>query len=180
MNFWVVWWKFTKFLMWYLKPRVGSLFSVIKDNSYTLFSWNLIWFWQKEPTKLQNFGLSTAQVEFHLVCTLIESFCWKYIKFQLKRCVMQNVKKNRFVVSKMTRLWWILIRALKSLGKLLFDWSLLCKVCNVWPKKDIFMTLKSYAKLNCCLENEMNNWENFHLSTWKSQNSTLMGFICPE
>ena len=49
--------------------------------------------------------------------------------------VMQNLKKNRFVVPKMTRIWWILIWALKSLNNLHFDWSLLCKVYNVWPKK---------------------------------------------
>ena len=101
----------------------------------------------------------------------------KVYKISSKRCVMQNVKKNRFVVSKMIRFWWILIRALKSLGKLHFDWSLLCKVCNVWPKKDILMTLKSYAKLNWCLENEMNNSENFHQSTWKSRNWDFDGIL---
>ena len=50
-----------------------------------LFSWNIIWFLQKEPIKVQNFRLSTAQVRFHQICTLIGSFCWKYIKFQLKK-----------------------------------------------------------------------------------------------
>ena len=54
--------------------------------------------------------------------------------------VMQNLKKNQFVVSKMTRIWWILIWALKSLKNLHFDWSLSCKVHNVWPKK----VLRSY------------------------------------
>ena len=49
--------------------------------------------------------------------------------------VIQNLKKNQFVVSKMTRVWWILILALKSLKNLHFDWSLSCKVYNVWPKK---------------------------------------------
>ena len=49
--------------------------------------------------------------------------------------VVQNLKKNQFFVSKITRIWWILIRALKSLKNLHFDWSLLCKVYNVWPKK---------------------------------------------
>ena len=34
--------------------------------------------------KVQNFRLLTAQVKFHQICTLIGSFCWKYIKFQLK------------------------------------------------------------------------------------------------
>ena len=45
------------------------------------FSWNFIWLLQKELIKLQNFRLSTAQV---MICTLISSFRWKYIKFQLK------------------------------------------------------------------------------------------------
>ena len=68
-----------------------------------------------------------------------------YIKFRLKKVwrkyvswyqrVVQNLKSNLFFVSKMTRIWWILIRALKRLKNLHFDWSLLCKVYNVWPKK---------------------------------------------
>ena len=109
------------------------------------FSWNFIWFLQKEPTTVQNFRLLTAQVKFHQICTLIGYFCWKYIKFQLKKVwrkyvswcqrVVQNLKKNLFFVSKMTRIWWILIWALKSLKNLHFDWSLLCKVYNLWPKK---------------------------------------------
>ena len=108
-------------------------------------SWNFIWFLQKEPTTVQNFRLLTAQVKFHQICTLIGYFCWKYIKFQLKKVwrkyvswyqrVVQNLKKNLFFVSKMTRIWWILIRALKRLKNLHFDWSLLCKVYNVWPEQ---------------------------------------------
>ena len=39
------------------------------------FSLNFIWFLQREPTKVQNFRLSTAQVKFHQICTLIGSFC---------------------------------------------------------------------------------------------------------
>ena len=49
--------------------------------------------------------------------------------------VVQNLKKKRFFASKMTRIWWILIRALRSLKNLPFDWSVLCKVYDVWPKK---------------------------------------------
>ena len=33
---------------------------------------------------MQNFRLLTAHVKFHQICTLIGSFCRKYIKFQLK------------------------------------------------------------------------------------------------
>ena len=49
--------------------------------------------------------------------------------------VMQNLKTNWFDVSKMTRTWWILTRALGSLKNLHFDWFLLCKLHNVWSKK---------------------------------------------
>ena len=41
--------------------------------------------WKKEHIKVQNFRLSTAHVKFHQIGTLINSFCWKYIKFQLKK-----------------------------------------------------------------------------------------------
>ena len=129
------------------------------------FSWNFIWFLQKEPTTVQNFRLSTAQVKFHQICTLVGYFCW----------VVQNLKRNLFFVSKMTRTWWILIRALKRLKNLHFDWSLLCKVYNVWPKKvqrSVFHhteTLKSHAKfeekLTCGLEKDMRNLANFYQST---------------
>ena len=34
---------------------------------------------------MQNFRLSTANVKFHQICTLIGSFCRKYIKFQLEK-----------------------------------------------------------------------------------------------
>ena len=104
-------------------------------------SWNFIWFLQKEPTTVQNFRPLTAQVRFHQICNLIGYFWWK---FQLKKVwrkyvswnqsVVQNLKKKLFFVLTMTRIWWILIRALKSLKNLNFDWSLLCKVYNVWPK----------------------------------------------
>ena len=36
---------------------------------------------------------------------------------------MQNLKKNRLVVSKMTGIWWILTRALESLQNLHFKWA---------------------------------------------------------
>ena len=116
-----------------------ALFNVMRDNSSVLFQLKLIWFLQKESIKAQNFRLSTGQVKFYQICTLIVSFHWKYIKFQLKKCrgvmsMMQNLKKNQ-LVSKMTRILVILIRALKSLQNLYFDRSFSCKVYNVWPKK---------------------------------------------
>ena len=55
--------------------------------------------------------------------------------YDLNKWVMQNLKKNQFFVSKMTKVWSILIRAPKNLNNLHIDWSLSCKVYNVWPKK---------------------------------------------
>ena len=158
------------------------------------FSWNFIWFLQKEPTTVQNFRLLTAQVKFHQICTLIGYFCWKYIKFQLKKVwrkyvswyqrVVQNLKKNLFFVSKMTRIWWILIRALKSLKNLHFHWFFCAKYSTFSLKKYrgvYFMTLKSYArfeeKLTCGLENDMRNLANFHQNTWKCQNWYFHGIL---
>ena len=134
------------------------------------FSWNFIWFLQKEPTTVQNFRLLTAQVKFHQICTLIGYFCWKYIKFQLKKVwrkyvswyqrVVQNLKKNLFFVSKMTRTWWILIRALKRLKYLHFDWPLLCKVYNVWLRKAQRRCVSWHSRV---MQNLKKNW----LVVWK-------------
>ena len=55
-----------------------------------------------------------------------------------------------------------MIRALKSLKDLPFDWSLLCKVYNVWPKK------KEHG-----LENDMRNFAIFHQNTLKCQKLVL-------
>ena len=137
-------------------------------NLLYFFSWNFMGFLQKEPTRVQNFRPLTAQVKFHQICTLVGCFCWKYIK--LKKLwtkyvswyqrIVQNLKKNLFFVSKMTRIWWILIWALKSLKNLHFDWSLLCKVYNVWPKK----VQRSYTSWHWrVMQNLKKNW----LVVWK-------------
>ena len=103
---------------------------------------NCTWFGQKEHIKVQNFRLSTAHVKFYQIGTLINSFCWKYIKFQLKkyRGVLSHDTEKWCKIWRKTdmllrRIWWILTWALKSLKNLHFDWFLLCKVFNVWPKK---------------------------------------------
>ena len=102
------------------------------------FSWNFIWFLQKDRTKEQNFRLSTAQVKFHILLLKVYKVSAKEVwrsYFSWYQQVAQNLKKNFFFVSKMTSIWWILIRALKSLKNLHFDWSILCKVYSVWLKK---------------------------------------------
>ena len=68
------------------------------------------------------------------VCKVSAKTLWRsYVSWYQR--VVQNLKNNWFFVSKMTRIWWILIQALKSLKHLHFGWSLLCKVYNVWPEK---------------------------------------------
>ena len=67
LDFWMIGWKFTKILMSYLELQVifhHSLVSCVVTVLY-FFSWNFIWFQQKECIKMQNFRLSTARVKFH-------------------------------------------------------------------------------------------------------------------
>ena len=133
-----------------------------------MFSWNVIWFLQKESTTVKNFRLSTAQVKFH-------QNCWEYIKFQLKKsmeelCLMTpnncaKFEETLFFFSKMTRLWWILIWAIKSLKNLHFG-----------P----FYAKYFEEKLTCALENYMRNLANFHHKNWKCQNWYFHGILLPK
>ena len=125
------------------------------------------------------------------ICNLMGCFWPKYLMLQIRkyRAVMfdstqdwwKNLKKKWFVVSKTTKIWWILMWALKNLKNLHFDWFFLV---IFGLKKLSFMTLESDAKfeekLTCGLENNMRNLANFHQSTWKSQNWDLMGFFGPK
>ena len=106
------------------------------------FSWNFIWKGVHHSAKFQTFDCSgeiSPNLYFDRLLLL------KVYKISAKKVhssyvswywrVVQNLKKNWFFVLKMPRIWWIMIRALKSLKHLHFVWSLLCKVYNVWPKK---------------------------------------------
>ena len=92
LEFWVLGGKLFKLFMSYLKPQVcfssnfASLFSVTRCNSSVLFYLKLYMIWTNEPKKVQNFSLLIAQVKFHQTYTLIGIFCWKYTKFQLRKC----------------------------------------------------------------------------------------------
>ena len=91
--------------------------------------------------------------------TFISSRKYISLKFTGELCVMtmkkmQILRENWFVVSKMTRIWWILIRALKSPKILHFDWSFLVifdlkkcrgvifhdtrKWCKIWRKTNFW------------------------------------------
>ena len=119
---------------------------------------------------MQNFRLLTTHVKCHQICTLISSFWWKYIKISPEKVqrtyvswhwrVTQNLKKNWFVVSIMTSIWWILMRAPESLKHLHFDWFLLCKVYHVSLKKVLRSYLSWYWTV---FQNFKKNW----LVVWK-------------
>ena len=104
------------------------------------FSWNFILFWQREPIRVPNFRLSFSPNVYLGRLLLLKVYKISAKKVQ-RSCVswhwrlMQNLKKNWFVVSKVTRIWSIFIRALKSPKNLHFDWFLAWKICNVWSKK---------------------------------------------
>ena len=77
--------------------------------------------------------------------------------------MVQNLKRNLFFVSKMTRIWGILIWALKSLKKCTF----IGPFCSKYTTFDLktykgvyFMTLKSHAKFE-------KNWLVVWKMTWR-------------
>ena len=85
---------------------------------------------------MQNFKLLTAQKKFHQIRTLISSFFWKYITFQLKKCrgVMSHDTKEWCKIWRKTDLMNLHLSTQNS-QNFHFDWLLLCKVFNIWPKK---------------------------------------------
>ena len=146
-NFWVVAWKFTKFKMSYLKLQVNftlnfaSLFSLMRNNSSVLFELRLYMIWTKEAhqsTKFQTFDCSGKISPNLYLDRLLLLKVYKILDKKVKRsCVswpwrlMQNLRKNWSVVSKMTKIWWNLTRTLESLKNSHFHLFLSWKVFNV-------------------------------------------------
>ena len=130
------------------------LSSLMKDTSSVFFLLERYLLWKKGTPQSQTFRLLSGWVKFHQIlddilettsqfllnfASLLVSweinlpyfFSYSVIWFGQKS--YSKVKKK--FVSKMSRIWWILIWALKSLNNLQFDCSLFCKVYNVWLKK---------------------------------------------
>ena len=109
--FQVLWWKFAIFLMSFFKLHSVFLQCSGQNSPYSchfwnnksvflrilyqssvswdinppyLFSWNFIYFQQKELIKVQIWWNVMWAVESLKFCTLMGSFCPNYIKFQLK------------------------------------------------------------------------------------------------
>ena len=104
-----------------------------------LFSWYFILFWWRDPIRMPNFRLPISPNLFLERLLLLKVYKISAKKVQRSFVswhwrFMQNLKGNWFVVSKLTRIRWIFIQALKSLKNVHFDWFLAWKVCNVWSK----------------------------------------------
>ena len=102
--------------------------------------------WTKAPIKVRNFRSLTVDVKFHQICTLISSFSWKYIKFQLK--------KYRGITShdteKLCKIWRktdFLFQKWQEFGEFWSEHSKVSKICTLmgsfWPRY-MMLELKKY------------------------------------
>ena len=94
---------------------------------------------KRSPSKCKISDL-TAYVKFHQICTLIGSFCWKYIKFSRKSteelCLMTLNSDATFEEKLICCFNWFFYFDLSPWKSPKFAlWFLLCKVYNVWLKK---------------------------------------------
>ena len=132
------------------------------------FSWNFILFWRREPIRVPNFRLSISPNLYLDRLLLLKVYKISAKKVQ-RSCVswhwrlMKNLKKNWFVVSKLTRIWWVFIRALKSLKNLHFHWVLAWKVSNIWSKKVQRSYLSWHSRV---MQNLKKNWLVVWEITW--------------
>ena len=139
-------------------------------------SWIFIWFFQKEPIKVQNFRHLTAEVKFHQICTLIGSCCWKFKKFLLA--------KYRGVI-------YIYLMILKSDAKF-SEKSICCfkndknlvnfdpstqksKKSTLWLIPFVQSWTKKKEKRTCGFENDTRNLANFRQNTLRCQNLCFDG-----
>ena len=148
-------------------------------TSFYFFSWNCMYFQQKEHIKVQirwNFKWAIKSVKF---CTLMGSSCpnnkvsakkvqKSYLSWHWR--VMQSLKQNWLLVSNMT--WgirWVFTKPLKSL-EILPRWARFSQVCKVWAKKKKKNTVElSFVTLNSGAKFEYPEFVNFNASTGKSE-----------
>ena len=98
-DFWVLWWKSTKFVMPFLKTQVSLysnfiwLISIMKYNSCVFFSSNLVYFGQKETMEVQILRLFKWQEKLRILnwalkilqIFTLSSFPAKHARFELKK-----------------------------------------------------------------------------------------------
>ena len=100
--------------------------------------------------------------------------------------MMQNLKRNWLVISKLTwGIWWILTQALESLKKFHFSVLLLSKVYIVWAKKYggvIFHETEEGYKIWRGINLLFKNWQKEFVKFWPERSKvseifTLMGSL---
>ena len=168
-DFWVFGWKFTKFLVSYLRLQVSfslnfaAHFSIMRDNSSVLFLVETTWFGQKAPIKVQDFRLLTAHIKFHQICTLIDSFCWKYIKI---------VSHYPGHWSKIWRKTDLLFQKWQEFGEFWLKHLKVSKICTF---------IGSYcAKYLVIWKMTWGIWQIFTRALESVKIGTLMGSFCPK
>ena len=193
-DFWVVGWKSTKFIMSYLRPQFifslnfASLFSFMRDNSSLLFKLKTYMIRTREghqSAKFQTFDCS-SEISPNLYfdrLLLLKVFEISAKKAQMSYVswnwiVMQNLRKNRFVVSKIAGIWWILISGLK-IQKFKIQ-TLIDPFCAKYITFDlkeyrgvIFHDSEVWCKIwrkTCAFKSDMRNFANIHDRTQKSHN----------
>ena len=95
---------------------------------------------------MHNFRFSIDQVKFHQICTLIGCFCWRYIKFQLKkyRGVMPHDTEDWCKIWTKTNL---LFQNWQEFGEFWSEHSKVSKICTLtgpFRAKYITFDLKKY------------------------------------
>ena len=148
-------------------------------------TWGIWWILTRALENLKNFhfnGLFLSRV--YIVWA--KKVQMSYLSWHWR--VIQNLERNRLVVSKLTReIWHSLTWALGGLKNIHFNELLLSKVYIVWAKK----VQRSYLSwhwrviqnsernwLVVCFKIDMRNLTNFDLSTWKFQKKfPLIGFF---
>ena len=132
LDFWVVGWKFTKFLMSFLEPRVSfsfnfaSLFSARKHNSSVFFHLNFICFGQKDLIKVQIFRLSTAYMKINQIpCVIFQATC----QFSFEICI--NIQCHDTIPLKFSN-WKIIFFGQKEPINVQF-FKLLSALMKVYP-----------------------------------------------
>ena len=110
------------------------------------FSLKCTWFRKKESIKVQNFRLLTAHVKFYKLCTLLDSFCWKFIKFKLKKYigVMSHDSEGGCKISREIDL---LLQKRQEFGEFCSKHSQVSKICifiSSYCAKYLKFDLKKY------------------------------------
>ena len=139
-----------------------------------LSSWNFIYFWWKEPIKVQiwwNFAGALRSLKFS---TLVGSFCKNHTKFQLKmyrRLITHDIEEwCKAKKKKKMTCGFKLSPNHPRVQQFYFDGLFLSKVYEVWAKK----IQRSYLSWHwtvmqnwnkpwpCSFKNGMRNWVNLH------------------